>query len=56
MKKVKTIKQWHTSKDKTGSGDYYGTGVRQPFGKIRDVMGSGPIDLKKKGKPPKSLA
>jgi len=55
MKKASTPKQWHTSNMKTGKGTYYGAGVRQPFGKIRDVFQSGSVNQNKKGKPPKSL-
>ncbi len=53
---VKGIKQRNTSKSQVGMGDYYGTGVKNPVGKSRDVMGMksmGKSTLKKK---PKSLA
>jgi hypothetical protein len=56
MKSAKVPKQWHTSNSKSGIGTYTGTGIKNPVGKIRDVFGSGPINLAKKGKPPKSLA
>ena len=58
MKKPKSNKQTHTSNSKTGSGDYYGTGVKNKVGTIRDVFvpGVNPMSSKKIGKPPKSLA
>lgn len=56
VKPIKSPKQFHTSNDKTGHGTSYGAGIRQPIGKIRDVMGSGKINMSKLGKPPKSLA
>lgn len=46
----------HVSKAKYGMGDFYGTSVKQPMGKIRDSIGSNPMSKKKLGKPPKSLA
>lgn len=54
MKKAKT-KQAHTSQSKIGMGDYYGSGVKNPMGKVirsylSPSLGSG------KSKPPKSLA
>ena len=37
MKKPKPIKQAHAGSSPVGSGDYYGTGVKNPMGKtIRD--------------------
>jgi len=57
MKKLKSkVKSAHTPKTKTGMGDYYGTGVKNPIGKVRDVMGMKPLGSKKLSKPPKSLA
>ncbi len=58
MKKVRTNKQYHTSDAKTGMGDYYGTGIKQKVGTIRDVYtpGINPLSNKKIGKPPRSLA
>lgn len=56
MAKVKAPKFAHTSNSKKGMGDYYGTGLRNPVGKIRDVFGSGPISKGNLKKPPKSLA
>lgn len=48
----------HSSGAKRGAGDFYGTGVKQPMGR---VIGSYMIDSvsaskKKLGKPPKKLA
>lgn len=56
MKKVKALKQAHTSNSKIGMGDHYGSGIKNPVGKIRDVMGVTNVKPKKLGKPPKSLA
>ncbi len=59
MKKPKPLKRTgeaHTSKSKFGMGDSYGSGVKNPIGKIRDVMGITDVKPKKLGKPPKSLA
>ncbi len=51
MKKVRTNKQahasntkkgsgdWHVSHSSMGMGDYYGTGIRQKIGRMRDGMG-----------------
>jgi hypothetical protein len=39
-----------------GAGDYYGTGVRNPMGRIRDASGTNPVSKKGLTKPPKSLA
>ncbi len=57
MKKLKKDKEWHASSAKTGMGDYYGSAIKNPQGRIRsDSMGyksMNPADLKV---PPKSLA
>jgi hypothetical protein len=38
------------------AGDYYGTGVRNPIGRLRDdTMGYRPATKKQLGKPPKSV-
>ena len=55
LKTTKT-KPFHTGKSK--SGDSYGTGMKNPVGKIRDmyqVDANSPMKMGKK-KPPKSLA
>lgn len=47
----------HTAPTKYGMGDYYGTGIKQKVGRMRqDFMGNTPTSNKKFGKPPKSLA
>ena len=58
MKKLKGLKQAHTSNAKTGMGDFYGSGVKNPIGKIRDVstLGRTPLSKVKLKKPPKSMA
>jgi hypothetical protein len=57
MKKVKSkLKQAHTSNSKTGMGDCYGIGAKNPIGRVRDVMGSSSLKPKRLSKPPKSLA
>lgn len=39
------------------AGTYYGTGVRNPMGRVRSgTMGINPLSKKELGKPPKSLA
>ena len=65
MKKISSVpsikgktapKTAHTSNTKKGMGDYYGTGVKAPVGRMRDGMGMIPVTKKGLGKPPKSLA
>lgn len=59
MKKPKPLKRTneaHTSKSKFGMGDHYGSGVKNPVGKIRSVMGINDVTPKNLRKPPKSLA
>lgn len=56
MKKTKGLKTAHTANSKIGMGDYYGSGIRQPIGKMRDGAGLYPISKKGMKKPPKSLA
>ena len=56
MKKVnRGLKTAHTSNSKIGMGDCYGSGIRNPVGRIRDGMGM-PLSRKKVKTPPKSLA
>jgi len=55
MKKTKRFEQAHTPRSPKGVGDYYGTGVKNPIGKVRDAMGEIKLGKKLK-KPPKSLA
>jgi hypothetical protein len=56
MKKIKANKENHVSNSKIGMGDHYGSGVKNPVGTIRDVMGMGNNKPKRLGKPPRSLA
>jgi hypothetical protein len=56
MAKMKGLKNAHTSNSKMGMGDYHGTGIRAPLGKMRDGMGMKDIKPSKLKKPPKSLA
>lgn len=45
----------HTPASSKGLGDYYGTGIRQPLGKIRpDTVGMVNLTPKQLKKPPKS--
>ena len=55
MKKAKTVFA-HTSKSQKGMGDYYGTGVKNPIGIPKDVLGMKTISPKKLKTAPKSLA
>ena len=55
--KVKTPMNVHTPKSQMGSGDYYGTAIKQKVGRMReDSMGMMPVNRQKLGKPPRSLA
>jgi len=59
MKQAKTKanrKQAHTPKSPKGMGDFYGTGIRQKLGIMRDGMGMETLSPKKLKKPPKNLA
>jgi len=57
MKPPKPLKNAHTPNTKFGLGDYYGTGIRAKFGRMRDdSMGMMNVTPKKLKKPPKSLA
>jgi hypothetical protein len=55
-KKVGPNKQSHTANTKYGMGDNYGTGVKNPLGKMREGMGMQTLTKKKLGTPPKSIA
>lgn len=46
----------HTAKTKYGSGDFYGSGVRQKFGKSVISTTNQPLSKSKLKKPPKTLA
>ncbi len=52
--KPKALKNAHTSNAKFGMGDNYGSGVRNPIGKIREGMKS--LSSKSLKKAPKALA
>ncbi len=59
MKKISTKKphkEAHVNNTGHGSGDYYGTGVKNPVGRVREDYINGTSSPKKLGKPPKSLA
>jgi len=57
MKKSKGLKTAHTSNSQIGSGDFYGTGIKQKVGRVREdyinMPSKKPNTIKK---PPKSLA
>ena len=56
-KKLKRSPEAHVANTKYGMGDYYGTGVKQKVGRLREsYMAEGPMTNKKLGKPPKSYA
>jgi hypothetical protein len=47
----------HTSPTKYGMGDYYGTSMKAPVGKVRDVsVGYRPVTAKQLRTKPKNLA
>lgn len=54
----KSSGDWHVNHSSMGMGDYYGTGVKQPLGKMRSSYTPGVNATSKKGlkTPPKSLA
>ena len=57
LKKAKSkANNAHTANTQYGMGDYYGSGIRNPVGRIRENMMETPMSSKKIGKPPKSLA
>jgi hypothetical protein len=56
MKKLKKTKAAHTPKSQKGLGDYYGTGVRAPIGKMREGLGMQQLTHKKLKTPPTKLA
>lgn len=57
MKKVKTPMNSHTPKTQKGMGDYYGSGIRNKIGRMReDSVGMYPVSKKGLKTPPKSLA
>lgn len=54
--KGKSPTPFHTSKSKIPSGDYYGEGVKNPVGKVRESSVVSNTSNKSKGKAPRSLA
>lgn len=57
MKKTKNLEFAHTPRSPEGMGDFYGTAIRQPLGRIRgDSMGMVQVTPKKLKTPPKTLA
>lgn len=56
MKKAKPLKNAHTANTKLGMGDFYGSGVKNPTGKMRSGAGRIEVTSKNLKKPPKSLA
>lgn len=56
MKKIKGLKEAHTPNTKIGKGDHYGSGIKNPVGKSKEILGVNPLKPKKMGKAPKSLA
>lgn len=48
----------HTAPTKFGMGDFYGTSMKQPEGKVRDssTVGTRPVSRKGLSTPPKGLA
>ncbi len=54
---MKKFIQSHSANKKFGMGDNYGTGIKNPQGKMReDSLGMISVTPKKLKKPPKSLA
>lgn len=55
--KITQKKESHSTNRKLGMGDFYGSGMKNPIGKMRsDSPGNRPVSPSKLGKPPKSLA
>jgi|HubBroStandDraft_3_1064219.scaffolds.fasta_scaffold1959225_1 hypothetical protein len=53
---AKAPKTAHTSGAKMGMGDFYGTGKKNPIGKVKEGMGIKASTVKGLNKPPKTLA
>lgn len=54
---MKALKNAHTPNVKFGMGDYYGSGIKNKIGKMREgSVGMAYITPKKLGKPPKKVA
>jgi hypothetical protein len=57
MKKGKTShKETHAPRSQVGTGDYYGSGIRQKVGRVRNSYMVPKESNEKLNKPPKSLA
>lgn len=58
MKKASSLspKTAHTANSKKGMGDSYGSGVKNPVGRMREGLGMNQIKPAKLKKPPKALA
>jgi len=57
LKPLKRVRETHVSNTKMPMGDYYGSGIKQKVGRLRDdYMGTSTTTSNKTGKPPKSLA
>lgn len=56
MKKLRRTKEAHVADTKYGMGDFYGSGIKQKVGRIRDTFDGSVSTSKKTGKVPKSLA
>lgn len=54
LKGVKPLKNAHTPNTKFGMGDFYGSGVKNPTGKVIEGVGK-TIPKSKIGTPPKKL-
>ncbi len=55
--KIKTPMNVHTPKSHIGSGDYYGSAIKNKIGRMReDSMGNAQQGRKGISKPPRSLA
>jgi len=55
VKPVKAPKSAHTSNSKKGVGDFYGTGIKNPVGKLGSGSSMPKIKSKTVGKAPRSL-
>ena len=55
-KKVGKPRFAHVANTKYGMGDYYGTGVKNKVGKMREGVGNRPVSPSKLKSPPRSLA
>lgn len=58
MPKIPKTKHYqsHTSKNKMGLGDYYGTGITAKIGRMREGTGFEELSKTKLKTPPKTLA